>query len=367
MKESLFLLIVFSVFWFSAVAQIDDKKPVETYTPVINSLSISGQFYIAASYYKNVNPEYFGFNIRRSYINVKYKFTDKLDFRYTQDLTLDNEGKDAGNIELRIKYLYLRYHLPDVLFFTNNHLKFGISQRPWLDFEEHINIYRVQGSMFMERNLLFNSSGLGISFESLLGGKLDNDYAKKVKPVAPGKFGSIALGLYNGGGYHQFEKNFAKNFEARVTVRPLFNLLPQLQLSYLGVFGTGNIPENLPFNLNSGFVSYQSLYFSFSAQYEEGTGNSFGTMINDTTFESYYHKGYSFYGNFNIPKTPVSVFSRYDTFKLYDDKNSSVKRYIGGISWFFYKKNKLVLSYQIEDYGTEKKPCRYDLALDISF
>ncbi len=367
MKKFFLLLSLVSLFCLNANAQKEEKKLPATKTSVVDNLNVSGNFFIASTYYENTGTKYFGFNIRRSYINIKYKFTDKLDFRYTQDLTIDNEGKDAGNIELRIKYLYLRYSLPGLFFFRDNSIKFGISQRPWLDFEEHINIYRVQGSMFLERSLLFNSSGFGLSFESLLGGKLDNAYAEKVKPKAPGKYGSLAMGLYNGGGYHQFEKNRVKNFEVRVTVRPLYNLLPQLQFSYFGIYGTGNIPENPCFNLNSGFVSYQSQYLSFTAQYEKGRGNSFGTMINDSTFESYNHEGYSFYGNFKIPKTSVSVFSRYDNFQLYDEDNTLIKRYIGGISWLFYKKNKLVLSYQTEDFKREKNRVRYDLALDISF
>ena len=165
-----------------------------------NNVKLSGQFYVASTLNDNGNTRSFAFNIRRSYLTVQYKYNKNLDFRYTQDLTIDDEGNDAGNIELRIKYLYLRYRLPDLKIFTDNYIKFGISQRPWLDFEEHINIYRVQGSMFLERNNIFNSSGFGIGMVSLLGGKLNNDYVKKVKPVAPGKFGSIAWGLYNGGG-----------------------------------------------------------------------------------------------------------------------------------------------------------------------
>jgi len=232
LKKFFLLLSLVSFFCLNANAQKEEKKLPATKTSVVDNLNVSGNFFIASTYYENTGTKYFGFNIRRSYINIKYKFTDKLDFRYTQDLTIDNEGKDAGNIELRIKYLYLRYRLPGLFFFRDNSIKFGISQRPWLDFEEHINFYRVQGSMFLERSLLFNSSGFGLSFESLLGGKLDNAYAEKVKPKAPGKYGSLAMGLYNGGGYHQFEKNRVKNFEVRVTVRPLYNLLPQLQFSY---------------------------------------------------------------------------------------------------------------------------------------
>ncbi|VAW28895.1 hypothetical protein MNBD_BACTEROID07-356 [hydrothermal vent metagenome] len=54
---------------------------------------------------------------------------------HAQDITIDDEGDDAGNIELRIKYAYVQYKIPDYLIFTGSHLKFGITQRPWIDFK----------------------------------------------------------------------------------------------------------------------------------------------------------------------------------------------------------------------------------------
>ena len=157
-----------------------------------------------------------------------------------------------------------------------------------------------------------------------------------------------------------------KNFEIRATLRPFFRLMPQLQISYLGIFGTGNIRENPDFHLNSCFVSYQALHLTFTAQYEKGTGNSFGTMI-DTAFVSNKHEGYSFYGYFNIPETKISFFARFDHFYLFMPVDNTTERFITGVSWFFYKKNKLVLSYQNKMQNTGNNFKRYDLALDISF
>jgi len=75
---------------------------------------------------------------------------------HAQDITIDDEGDDAGNIELRIKYAYVQYKIPDYLIFTDSHLKFGITQRPWIDFEEHINAYRKQQIFSFEKHTLLS-------------------------------------------------------------------------------------------------------------------------------------------------------------------------------------------------------------------
>jgi hypothetical protein len=56
--------------------------------------------------------------------------------RYTQDITLDEEGEDSGNIELRLKYLYLKAKMNSFLFFTNSYVELGVVHTPWIDFEQ---------------------------------------------------------------------------------------------------------------------------------------------------------------------------------------------------------------------------------------
>ncbi len=337
------------------------RKP-ESLRTFKKSIRVSGQFYIAADYIKSESYENLAYNLRRSYITVQSQLAKNLDVRYTQDLTVDG----AGSVKLRIKYLYMRYHLPDLWIFTGNHIKFGVEQRPWLDFEEHIDVYRVQGSMFLERSKLFNSSGFGLAFDGLLGGKMNNAYIQKVHPNLPGRYGSIALGLFNGGGYHSIERNITKNFEARVTLRPLSEIVPGVLISWLGIFGTGNVPENPNFDLNAIMASYESQYLTVTAQYEQGRGNSFGTM-NDSAFVAFSHSGYSFYGNFRIPKTTLALLARYDNFLLSENVPQKTQRTILGISWRFFNKNRLVFTYQSENFTEKPKRYQYDLAVDISF
>lgn len=133
--------------------------------------------------------------------------------------------------------------------------------------------------MFLERSGLFNSAGFGISYQGLLGGRLRGEYKERVPQNSPGKYGNFAFGLYNGGGYHQFERNLSKKFEIRVTLRPFSSAIPSLQFSYLGIFGEGNISQNPYFKLNTGTITYESRYLTATAQDEKELGNSYGSYV----------------------------------------------------------------------------------------
>jgi hypothetical protein len=89
--------------------------------------------------------------VRRGYIIIKQQITEELSGRITPDISLDQEGDGEGDIELRLKYLYAKYNFPDLQIFTQSFLEFGLAHLPWLDFEEHMNLYRVERTMFMER------------------------------------------------------------------------------------------------------------------------------------------------------------------------------------------------------------------------
>ena len=364
-RFAIFCLVLF-VFVSGAYAQAADVPTPGNGVLLGKHVTVGGLFYLAGQYRTADTSRSFAFQVRRAYITVKADLAKNFSVRYTQDITLDAEGGDAGNVELRIKYLYAQYKVPSFWLFSHNRLKFGIIHRPWIDFEEHINAYRVQGTMFMERSHLYNSSGFGLSFQGYFGGVLQGEYVKKVHPHDAGKYGSFAFGLYNGGGYHQFEKNLNKNFEVRVTLRPFPEKLPGLQFSYNGLFGKGNIREAPVFRSNAVFASYQGAAFTLTAQYEKGLGNSYGTFV-DSAYRALPHRGYSFYGELKIPRTRIALYGRYDHFILASGIEEHNERQIYGVSWRFLKNNKLVFSFQ------NGKPFRgprmhvYDLALDISF
>ncbi|MBE0673465.1 MAG: hypothetical protein IH591_02270 [Bacteroidales bacterium] len=72
--------------------------------------------------------------------------------------------------------LYVRpFFFVDIPLVRNSWLDFGMVSRPWLDFEEKINRYRVQGTMYTERVNIMNSADFGLTYVCLLGGKMPKE------------------------------------------------------------------------------------------------------------------------------------------------------------------------------------------------
>ena len=68
----------------------------------------------------------------------------------------------AGSLVLRVKYAFVEL---DNIKAARSWVRFGAHQTPWLDFEESINRYRVQGTMFSEREALIpGSSDFGVGY-----------------------------------------------------------------------------------------------------------------------------------------------------------------------------------------------------------
>jgi hypothetical protein len=285
------------------------------------------------------------FVIRRGYINIYKDLTSHLSGRITPDVSVDHEGDGLGDVELRLKYVHLITKLNDLAFFTKPYFEFGLVHRPWLDFEQSINTYRVQGTMFIERVKVLNSADFGLTFFSLLGGELDEDYQKNVNKAYPGKYGSIAIGVYNGGGYHAIEENKNKTIESRVSLRPLPGILPGLQVSYYGGYGKGNTTYEPKWTLNGAMVSYEAPRFILTGQAYAGVGNSYGHYVDENKVAKS-HNGYSFFGECKMLSKQLSLIARYD---YWNGENSETieDRLITGIAYRFAQKSKVVLDYDM--------------------
>ncbi len=291
------------------------------------------------------------FLLTRGYINVKKKLTPWLSFRVTPDVTQD----ETGDFKLRLKYLYAELQPPDVAFLTDMKAEIGMGHIPWLDFEEHINPYRVQGTMFIERAGTFNSADLGVSLQGYLGGQLDKEYQGSVSKYYAGRYGSWHIGVYNGCGYHAKESNENKVPEVRLTLRPLPDWVPGLQVSYFGLFGEGNarVGGDYPdFQVNLGMVSYENEWVTFTGQYARTRGNQKGTLV-DAQGRALQAEGYSFFLNTKLPllERQFSLFGRYDHFDP-DTKDrvtpgeDAYQLAMGGLSWTFYSSCKALLVYE---------------------
>lgn len=358
---SLCCLLAFSGKAMAAEEEVS-QKDIEKVVKALKGVKLGLLWYL--SYQNGVDGKgsdegYSQFAIKRGYFRVTKELMPWFDAHMTFDVTTvkdpEDEPEDApnnldGSIAVRIKYAYGKFKLPDFAFFTKPFIEFGVVHMPWLDYEEHVNFYRCQDTMFIERNGTFNSADLGATFVSLLGGTMDEEYQKKVSHYYPGRYGSVAFGIYNGGGYHASEKNENKVLEGRITVRPLPDMLPGLQLSYFGITGKGNKNTDPVWNVNLGFASFEHEYVVLTGQYYWGKGNQKGADEKDKD-------GYSFFTELK-PHKKISVIGRYDRFDpdtdVDDDENT---RYIAGAAYHLDKrhKNMIVLDYDHVDYEDPSK------------
>lgn len=324
---------------------------------------ISGNWFLSYNY--NHTKEFNKYGLKRGYFTIKTRLNDIFSTRYTQDITLDQEGGDAGNVETRLKYLYIKAKMNQFKLLGKSYFEFGLVHRPWLDFDGGINAYRVQGKMFAERHGVVNSADFGITYTGLLGDEINPRYQEKVSDEYPGKYGSFAIGIYNGGGYHAIEQNNNKTIEGRLTIRPFYQLLPGLQLSYSGAYGKANLPGNqADFVMNLFYISYESPIIVTTAQYYTGTGDYEGNYV-DNNYNSKENHGYSFFSEIMIPNTNFALMGRYDNFtSTHNDINREI--IIGGIAYKFLD-NKVLLDYNREQFENDQTLDNFEIVLEISF
>lgn len=334
-----------------------------------NSVSITGQWFLSYQDGKGKSGNYNSFNLKRGYINIKKSLKKSISCRITPDISVDREGDGEGDIELRLKYCYLEYSLSNIGFLFKPYIEFGLVHRPWLDFEEHINNYRVQGTLFLERNAILNSADYGLTFISLIGGEMHNEYKQAVNKSYPGKFGSLALGIYNGGGYHAIEKNQNKTIEGRLSLRPFPRMIPGLQFSYQGVYGKGNTPSEPDWNFNMGFFSWEHRNFVATGLYYIGKGSFKGTVI-DPSGKSTCNDGFSLFAELKLPDTKLSIIGRYDYFNQESKPTDwQSKRYILGVAYHFIGKSKILIDYDHNDMNKAgmKNESVFEFAVEVHY
>lgn len=150
-----------------------------------STMKFSGQWFLGYQNGTSKNKNYNLFELKRGYITFEKTFNKNLSARFTQDVTVDKDGDGAGDVELRLKYIYLKYKFDDFGFFTKPYIQVGLVQRPWLEFEQKVNLYRVQGNMYLERYDVLSSADYGVAFFTYFGGEMDEDYKEEVNSSSP--------------------------------------------------------------------------------------------------------------------------------------------------------------------------------------
>ncbi|MEY1639890.1 hypothetical protein [Tenuifilum osseticum] len=312
---------------------------------LLESSKISTQIFLGYRYYVEGNGNFNEFSVKRGYINFEKSLNKYLSGRITPDLTIDKEGDGEGDLEMRLKYCYVELKDEGSYgVFTSPKLLIGEVPTPFIDFEEKVNAYRVVASQYLDDMKILTSADFGVTTSVLLGGKVDEGYQKTVSNAYPGKFGSIALGVFNGGGYHALEFNNNKTFQWRLSVRPMPERLPGLQFSYAGAHGKGNTALYPDWDTHTGFLSYESRRLVLTGQLFRSLGNHEGTLA-DSLGNSYKAKGLNAFLEVKFLKNRFSLFGAYGVMRYTDYTGTDIEktREIIGLAYHIYKKNKFVI------------------------
>jgi polyhydroxyalkanoate synthesis regulator phasin len=339
------------------------------------------------------------FALTRGYLTVTKEITPWLYARSTTDIFQDTAN---GSWLLREKYLYAELRPPNLgQVLTQNKAEIGLGHTPWHDFEETIYPYRCQGTIPIERAGVFSSADIGVNIRGNFGGQLVDAKEKTGNPGYDGRYGGWHVGVYNGSGYNSTETTNTPNStppgpgnyqnkvpEYRVTLRPLPDLLPGLQLTYFGLYGKGNTSSANNFGtpflnyfpdwiVNMGYLSYQNPWVILTGQAFWAKGNQAGNWTTQPTgpapigrrADSLWTRGYSVFGDVKVPvalampfwkgdhQYPLHVFFRQDWFDADQQHviadNATYTKLITGVAYYLYKNNLIMLDYERTWYGSD--------------
>ncbi|NUQ81463.1 MAG: hypothetical protein HUU10_07610 [Bacteroidetes bacterium] len=348
-------------------------QPVATPPPAtpLSGLDISMQWflgYVAGTDKQSAKDE---FLLKRGYVDIRKKIDDTFSGKITTDITVDKEGDGKGDVEVRLKYLYLKMNLESMALFHKPYLEFGMVHTPWIDFEQSINRYRVQGTMFMERANVVGSADYGIVLMSMLGGEMDEEYQRTVQSSNAGRWGSFSVGIFNGGGYHALEENANKTVQGRLSLRPVPDYVPGFQVSVHGASGRGNTESAPDWHYLSGFLSWESAWLTLTAEQFSGKGTYGGEVVETgRPKDAVPMIGYSVFGDVKLWETGLSVFGRHDHVEKSGTLvNEESNRMITGLAWTFKKGSKMILDVDLLNHskGAAKESRLAELVIELRY
>ena len=252
------------------------------------------------------------FSIQRAYINVVGRFSGGLQTRVTADILPAPSGVSATQMVVRLKYAYAAW-TPTGSGLT---YKFGLLHTPWLDWEEALWDYRMQGTMALDRNGYATAADFGAGID----GKWQDDQVNG------------QLTVVNGEGYSGGTGDNRKDVQARVSVRLLKtddnSRVGGLRLT--GYAGLGKYTGGGDRNRFVGMLSYRSKQFTLAGEFAStkdtispvgGTPDATGRVI-------------SGFGVYHVPNSGIALIARVDVVNPNTSAGGDrLTRIISGISY----------------------------------
>ncbi len=208
------------------------------------SVTVGGVGYAQFAYSLKDSADHSNFDVTRAYINVLGKFAHGVSTRVTPDIYRTSDG----SLTYRLKYAFVAWQ-PGKSPFT---LKFGLNNTPFVDFEERLWDYRMQGTIATDRNGYISSSDFGF----LVDGNWGSDRL------------TVSGGIQNGENYNKPPGDKGKDFVARVSFRamPTDEAGPTGGLRLTGYAGVGNPNGGGTRQRYVGLVSYRSKMLTIAAE-----------------------------------------------------------------------------------------------------
>src|SRR2546425_1809441 len=195
------------------------------------------------------------FDITRAYVNVLGKFSGGVGTRVTADIYRNADG----SLGYRLKYAFATY-TPQSSPLT---YKIGIIHTPWLDWEEALWDYRMQGQMALERAGYMSAADFGVGVDGKWG-------ADKV---------NFQFTVVNGEFYRSPEVGQGKDALARMSVRVL-DTDDSSRVGGLRVTGYAGYGRaaNGDRNRFLGMGSYRSKHLTLAGEAASAPNGSLGTI-----------------------------------------------------------------------------------------
>jgi hypothetical protein len=250
------------------------------------------------------------FDVTRAYVNLIGRFAGGVGARVTLDV---NRPAGDNSLRYRLKYAFATY-TP-----TNSPLtlKMGMIHTPFIDWEEALWDYRMQGQMAMERGGYMTSSDIGFGVD----GKWGPDNV------------NMQLVFVNGEGYSGGPGDQRKDVEGRVSWRLLMtndsSRVGGLRITGYGGYGKPTTGGQR--NRFLGMLSYRTKNITLAGEFATTKDSVTGTPTPSVT-----GRVISAFGVYKVPNSKVGIIARVDV----TDPNTGsaantdkLTRIIGGLSY----------------------------------
>lgn len=208
-------------------------------------VSVTGVVFTQYGYTDVPVAEKSTFDVNRAYVNVLGRFSNGITTRVTTDIN----PTAAGSQFIRLKYAYAAW-TPTGSSLT---YKLGMIHTPYIDFEETLWDYRMQGTIAVDRNGAMTSADIGFGVD----GRWNNDQV------------NAQFAIVNGEGYSGGIDDFRKDVEARVSYRiqPTNDNSRVGGMRLTGYVGIGKATGGADRNRYLGMFSYKTQQYTLAGEY----------------------------------------------------------------------------------------------------